>query len=150
MRGDIIYREMTISDARSVLPLYIDYYNTCEDSEWTEETAGRRIRQVLGMDGGYGLLMEDGNNPIGFVMGYFKQYDDLVSFMLEEIVIGLSGQGKGLGTPLLRETERRVRELGAAGIELSAVNDSMHAHFYGKEGYKNAGNFVQMVKWFHA
>ena len=145
-----MYREMTISDTRSVLPLYIDYYNTCEDSEWTEETAGRRIRQVLGMDGGYGLLMEDGNNPIGFVMGYFKQYDDLVSFMLEEIVISLSGQGRGLGTALLRETELRVRELGAAGIELSAVNDSMHAHFYGKEGYKNAGNFVQMVKWFHA
>ena len=144
-----MYREMTISDARSVLPLYIDYYNTCEDGEWTEETAGRRIRQVLGMDGGYGLLMEDGNNPIGFVMGYFKQYDDLVSFMLEEIVIGLSRQGRGLGTALLRETERRVRELGAAGIELSAVNDGMHAHFYGKEGYKNARNFVQMVKWFH-
>ncbi len=145
-----MYREMTISDARSVLPLYIDYYNTCEDGEWTEETAGRRIRQVLGMDGGYGLLMEDGNNPIGFVMGYFKQYDDLVSFMPEEIVIGLSSQGRGLGTALLRETERRVRELGAAGIELSAVNDGMHAHFYGKEWYKNAGNFVQMVKWFHA
>lgn len=145
-----MYREITISDARSVLPLYIDYYNTCEESKWTEETAGRRIRQVLGMDGGYGLLMEDGNNPIGFVMGYFKQYDDLVSFMLEEIVIGLSSQGRGLGTALLRETERRVRELGAAGIELSAVNDGMHAHFYGKEGYKNAGNFVQMVKWFHA
>lgn len=34
-----MYREMTISDARSVLPLYIDYYNTCEDGEWTEETA---------------------------------------------------------------------------------------------------------------
>ena len=144
-----MYREMTISDARSVLPLYIDYYNTCEESKWTEETAGRRIRQVLGMDGGYGLLMEDGNNPIGFVMGYFKQYDDLVSFNLEEIVIGLSSQGRGLGTALLRETERRVRELGAAGIELSAVNDGMHAHFYGKEGYKNTRNFVQMVKWFH-
>ncbi len=144
-----MYREMTISDARSVLPLYIDYYNTCEESKWTEETAGRRIRQVLGMDGGYGLLMEDGNNPIGFVMGYFKQYDDLVSFILEEIVIGLSSQGRGLGTALLRETERRVRELGAAGIELSAVNDGMHAHFYGKEGYKNTRNFVQMVKWFH-
>ena len=92
-----MYREMTISDTRSVLPLYIDYYNTCEDGEWTEETAGRRIRQVLGMDGGYGLLMEDGNSPIGFVMGYFKQYDDLMSFMLEEIVIGLSSQGRGLG-----------------------------------------------------
>lgn len=144
-----MYREMTISDARSVLPLYIDYYNTCEESKWTEETARRRIRQVLGMDGGYGLLMEDGNNPIGFVMGYFKQYDDLVSFILEEIVIGLSSQGRGLGTALLRETERRVRELGAAGIELSAVNDGMHAHFYGKEGYKNTRNFVQMVKWFH-
>ncbi len=145
-----MYREMTLKDVQSVLPLYIGYYNTCEEGEWTEETAGKRIRQVLGMDGGWGLLLEDVESPAGFVMGYFKQYDDLISFMLEEIVIEHTRQGKGLGSALLEETEKRVQKLGAAGIELSSVNDEMHAHFYEKAGYRDAKNFVQKVKWFYA
>ena len=145
-----MYREMSLGDVERVIHLYIGYYNTCEDGEWTEETAGKRIRQVLGMDGGWGLLLEDEEGPAGFVMGYFKQYDDLMSFILEEIVIERTRQGKGLGSALLGETEKRVRELGAAGIELSSVNDEMHAHFYGKAGYGDAKNFVQKVKWFNA
>lgn len=143
-----MYREMTLKDVEAILPLYIGYYNACEDGEWTDETAGKRIRQVLGMDGGWGLLLEEGGEALGFVMGYFKQYDDLVSFTLEEIVIDKDRQGAGLGTALLAETERRVKSLGAAGVELSAVNDEMHAHFYGKAGYGNAKNFVAKVKWF--
>lgn len=143
-----MYSQMTPADADRVLPLYIDYYNTCEEGRWAPETAGKRIRQVLGMAGGYGLLLEDENGPAGFVMGYFKQYDDLISFILEEIVIERTRQGKGLGSALLAETEGRVRKLGAAGVELSSVNDKMHGHFYSKAGYGNAKNFVIKVKWF--
>lgn len=143
-----MFREMTVDQVGKVLPLYIDYYNTCEEGEWTVETAGKRIRQVLGMDGGWGLILEENGEVLGFVMGYFKQYDDLVSFILEEIVVERGHQGKGLGTALLAETERRVQSLGAAGVELSAVNDEMHAHFYGKAGYRSAKNFVPKVKWF--
>ncbi len=145
-----MYREMSLEDAEKVLPLYIDYYNTCEEGVWTWETAGRRIRQVLGMDGGYGLLLEDEGGTAGFIMGYFKQYDDLTSFVLEEIVIERTRQGRGLGSALLKETESRVRGLDAAGVELNSVNDDMHAHFYGKAGYGDAKNFVQKVKWFNA
>ena len=143
-----MYREMNVNDTEAVLSLYIDYYNTCEEGGWTQETAGKRIRQVLGMDGGWGLLLQENGMALGFVMGYFKQYDDLVSFILEEIVIERLHQGKGLGTALLAETERRVRRLGAAGVELSAVNDEAHARFYGRAGYGDAKNFVQKVKWF--
>lgn len=143
-----MYQEMTAGDVEAVLPLYIDYYNVCEDGQWTPETAGKRIRQVLTMDGGWGLLLEENGAPAAFAMGYFKQYDDLVSFILEEIVVERSSQGRGLGSALLAEVERRVRLLGAAGVELSAVNDEAHARFYGRAGYGDAKNFVQKVKWF--
>lgn len=143
-----MYREMKITDIPAVLPLYIQYYNTWEEAQWTPETAGRRIRQVLSMDGGYGLLLEEDGEAAGFVMGFFKQYDDLVSFNLEEIVIEHSRQGRGLGSALLKETERRVKKRGAAGIELCAVNDEAHHRFYGRAGYGNANNFQLKVKWF--
>ncbi len=38
-------------------------------------------------------------------MGYFKQYDDIVGYTLEEIVITSGYQHKGLGSTLLQALE---------------------------------------------
>lgn len=142
-------KEMNVNDIDSVLPLYIDYYNNHEDCCWTEETAGKRIKQVLSMIDSYSLIMRDEKGyTIGFVMGFFKQYDDIVGYTLEEIVISSAYQHKGLGSKLLDEIEKRAREKGASCVELQAVNDEMHESYYGKAGYKNAANFVMKVKWF--
>ncbi len=111
-------REMTTADIPCVLPLYIDYYNTQDGSCWTAETADRRIRQVLGIQGAYALLLEDQQETLGFVMGYFKQYDDLVGYTLEEIIIARAFQHKGLGSRLLADLEQRVSAQGAACVEL--------------------------------
>ena len=141
--------EMTSDDVQSVIRLYINYYNTYEGSCWTEETAKCRITQVITMNGSYSLIMrDDEDNAIGFVMGYFKQYDDIVGYTLEEIIIAYEHQHKGLGTFLLKELENRVREKGASCVELQAVNDDLHEQYYGKAGYRDAANFVMKVKWF--
>ena len=141
--------EMHLEDVASVLPLYLEQYNQYEGGCWTEETAGRRIRQVLNTDDAFALMMKGENGSlIGFVMGYFKQYDDLVAYTLDEIVISHGEQGKGYGTMLLRELENCVRERGAAGIELVAVKDELHERYYEKAGYRNTGNFVLKCKWF--
>ena len=141
--------EMTLEDISAVLPLYIDWYNGCEGGCWTEETAGKRIRQVLTIEGSYSLLMRDEDGePVGFVMGYFKQYDDIVGYTLEEIVIAAKHQHSGLGSALLKEVENRAREKGASCVELQAVRDELHERYYGKAGYRDASNFVMKVKWF--
>lgn len=105
-------REMKLSDIKAVLPMYLAYYNDQEDGCWTEESAGKRIHQVLSMEDSYSLILEDGNLVLGFVMGYFKQYDDIVGYTLEEIVIAFEHQNKGIGSALLQEIERQVRERG--------------------------------------
>lgn len=142
-------KEMYVEDIDLVLPLYIEYYNKYEDSCWTEETAKKRIKQVLTIDDSFSLIMKDDNNTVcGFVMGYFKQYDDIVGYALEEIIIAYQYQNKGLGSMLLATLESKVREAGAACIELQAVNDERHERFYGKAGFFDAKNFVMKVKWF--
>lgn len=93
-------------------------------------------------------MKDNEGKPIGFVMGYFKQYDDIVGYTLEEIIISSENQNKGLGSVLLEEVENRVEEKGASCVELQAVSDEMHERYYGKAGYKNAVNFVMKVKWF--
>lgn len=146
--GDRVWiRELGIGDIPALLPLYLDWYNGHEGGCWTPETAGKRIRQVLTMEDAWGLVLEDEHALIGFVMGYFKQYDDILGYTLEEIVVAGDRQGRGLGTLLLGELEKRAREKGASCVELQAVADEMHEHWYGKAGYRNAKNFVLKVKW---
>ncbi len=141
--------EMSLNDVTCVLPLYIEYYNEHEGCCWAEETAARRIRQVLSIEDSYSLIMKDDEGKaVGFAMGYFKQYDDIMGYTLEEIVISFEHQSKGLGSALLEEIENRVKAKGASCVELQAVNDEKHERYYGKAGYKNAVNFVMKVKWF--
>ena len=140
---------MTTDDIRSVIPLYVNYDNKHEGGCWTEETAQRRISQVLTISGSYSMIIrDDENNVIGFAMGYFKQYDDIIGYTLEEIIIAYEHQNEGLGTFLLKELENRVREKGASCVELQAVKDDLHEQYYGKAGYRDAVNFVMKVKWF--
>lgn len=141
-------RKIEVEDISSVLPIYIAYYNKQEDSCWTEITAGKRIHQVLSMEDSYGLIMEEHGAIVGFAMGYFKQYDDIKGYTLEEIIIAAEYQNKGYGSALLKELEIQVRKKGAACVELQAVADEHHEHYYGKAGYRNAQNFVMKVKWF--
>ena len=140
-------REMSLNDIEKVLPLYISYYNKQEESCWTEHTAWKRIHQVLSTEDSLSLIMEENNYVLGFAMGYFKQYDDIVGYTLEEIIISYEHQNKGLGSTLMKELEQRVKVKGAACVELQAVNDEHHERYYGKNGYKNAKNFVMKVKW---
>lgn len=141
-------KEIDISDISSIIPTYISYYNEQENSCWTEATAKKRIYQVLTTQDSYGLIMKDKDITIGFVMGYLKQYDDIRSYFLEEILIATEYQNKGYGSALLKEIETRVINKGASCIEMQAVSDELHEHYYGKAGYHDAKNFVMKVKWF--
>ena len=141
-------REMGLSDIQAVLPMYIAYYNGQEEGCWTEETAGKRIYQVLSMEGACSLILEEDGAVLGFAMGYFKQYDDILGYTLEEILIAKEHQNKGIGTFFLRELERMAKEKGASCVELQAVNDALHEAYYGKAGYHDAKNFVLKVKCF--
>lgn len=131
-------REMTTSDIQSVLPLYVSYYNEQEDGCWTGESAGRRIHQVLCMEDSFSLILEEKESVLGFAMGYFKQCDDITGYTLEEIVIAYEYQNQGIGSTLMWELERTVKEKGASCIEIQSVNDEHHERFYGKADYHNA------------
>lgn len=140
---------MRLSDIDLVIPLYLEYYNDREGCCWTEATAKRRIQQVLNTEDSYSLILKSTDHKVlGFVMGYYKQYDDIIGYTLEEILISHKHQSKGLGRLLLAELETRVKEAGTSCVELQAVKDELHERYYGNAGYHDAQNFVMKVKWF--
>lgn len=93
------------------------------------------------------MMLEDGEEIIGFVMGYFEQYDDIQAYDLVEIVIAHGYQGRGMGTRFMQLLETKVEECGGAMIQLQAVNDERHNNFYSKLGFQNCSNLVLKSKW---
>lgn len=140
------YRIMTEDDVQKIVPLYIEYYNNNEDGDWTQETTYKRIHQVLSHEDSYCLILENNETVLGFAMGYFEQYDDCFAYDLVEIVVSTKLQNQGIGTQFMNELEKQVKEKGAMLIQLQAVNDDHHNHFYGKLGYKDAKNLILKTK----
>ncbi len=140
------FRRMTEEDIEKIVPLYIEYYNNNEDAEWTTETTYKRIHQVWSREDAYCLVWENKNDIVAFAIGYFEQYDDCFAYDLVEIVVTTQLQNKGYGSRFMKELESCVKNEGAMLIQLQAVNDDLHNHFYGKLGYKDASNLVLKTK----
>lgn len=143
------YRVMTEPDMEQIVNKYIEYYNSAEDCCWTYEKAYKRIHQVLTTEDSLCMIqMDDYGDIVGYLMGYYKEFDDITGYFLEEIVIFSGKQNMGYGTAFLQELERVLTENGVACIELNSVNDEQHKHFYSKMGFYEAKNFTMMGKFF--
>lgn len=141
------YFRMSEKDLDLITSLYVKYYNENEDGSWTFEKAYRRIRQVLLTPDSYCLIQEINGLYTGFLMGYIKEYDDLKSYFLEEIVIFNEYQNKGLGSLFLKELESHLLEVDVSLIELMSVNDEKHRHFYKKFSFAKVSNMMIMSKF---
>lgn len=141
------YFRMSEKDLDIITSLYVKYYNQNEDGSWTYEKAYRRIRQVLLTPDSYCLIQEINGLYTGFLMGFIKEYDDLKSYFLEEIVIFNEYQNKGLGSLFLKELESHLLEMDVSLIELMSVNDEKHRHFYEKFSFAKVSNLMIMSKF---
>lgn len=141
------YCRMNETDVEEIARLYMDYYNNHEGGCWSYEKAYKRIHQMVTIEDSLCLIQRDEEgNPTGFAIGYFKEYDDISAYYLEEIVIAAEYQNKGYGTQFLGEIEKRALEYGAEHIELTSVNDERHMHFYTSFGMYAATNLKVMGK----
>ena len=143
------YKRLTEENINSVVNAYVDYYNNHEDGCWTYEKAYKRIHQVMTIEGAECFVQYDNDNMTGFVMGYYKEFDDLKAYFLEEIVIFAKYQNKGYGAAFIEELERIVLQNGVEHLELISVNDEHHMHFYKKLGFYAASNLAMMGKHFN-
>ena len=141
------YTVMTEADTERIAKLYLDYYNRQEEGCWKYEKAYKRIHQMVTIEDSLCLIQtDDGGHTTGFAIGYFKEYDDLSAYYLEEIVILAEYQNKGYGKQFLREIEKQMLERGAKHMELTSVNDAHHMHFYTEFGMYPAANLKVMGK----
>lgn len=80
------------------------------------------------------ILVLRGSEAIGFA-DYSPKQPPLL-YHLNKIYLLAGCQGSGLGGSLLREIIRRVRELGATGLELNVNRHNPARYFYEKAGFR--------------
>ena len=139
------YNVMNEKDLDIITSLYVKYYNENEDGIRTFEKAYKRIKQVLLTPDSYCLIQEINGVYTGFLMGYIKEYDDLKSYFLEEIVVFKEYQNKGLGTLFINELQKHLLDKEVSMIELMSVNDSKHLNFYEKFSFEKSTNLLVMI-----
>ena len=142
------YVRLTEENISEVVTNYVDYYNNCEDGCWTYNKAYKRIHQVMSIEDAECMVQYVDGKMTGFVMGYYKEFDDLKAYFLEEIVIFVEYQNKGYGAAFMMELESVVRANGVEHIELISVNDEHHMHFYKNMGFYAANTLAMMGKHF--
>ena len=100
------YVRLTEENIEEVVRNYVAYYNNCEEGCWTYEKAYKRIHQVMTIEDSECFVQYDDGKMTGFVMGYYKEFDDLKAYFLEEIVIFAEYQNKGYGAEFMKELEK--------------------------------------------
>lgn len=139
------FKELTLQDLDSVINKYIIYHNG-EGGKWTYDLAKRSLEQTFLTPYFYGIGLYNELELVGFAMGCFKQYDDILLYYLEEILVFKEYQNNGLGTKILEELESLVKKQGAQKIDLSTTYEEEHQRFYSRLGFKKSDFLIPMYK----
>ncbi|MCC9167665.1 GNAT family N-acetyltransferase [Pontibacter harenae] len=143
MHTDYTIREATASDIPTVKflaeAIWEPTYHTTLTKEqidymfeviYTEDALAQQMQE-----GQTFLLISEGEQAIGFAAFSVKEAASKI-FKLNKIYLLPAFQGKGLGKRLLSEVEAKVKERGAAILDLNVNRYNKAKQFYERCGYQ--------------
>jgi ribosomal-protein-alanine N-acetyltransferase len=117
---------------REDLPQLSEIESVCSKNPWGIDMLG----EALGLEGAWGLCMEERGKLLGFGL-FYHVLDELEVLTL---CIAPSHQRKGMGRRLLEEAKRVAREKGARKVSLEVRESNMAAlKLYGQLGFLKVG-----------
>lgn len=147
MSEESFYEEITESHLDELAQLYVDTFNAAPwNDEWTFETARKRLQQLLHSEDSFGLCVYQGGQLCGAVLGVLEQYFDGPMYNLHEYWVKNEMRGKGIGSKLFAETEKRLLERGVKNMILITAKGDAMEHFYHKQGMGTDPDMVFMSK----
>lgn len=147
MLEELYYEEMTEKHLDELAQLYVETFNAEPwNDEWNFETARKRLYMMLHTDVSFGLCVYREGQMCGAVLGTMEQYFDGLMFEVKEYWVKNELRGKGIGSKLFREMERRLQEREVKNIILITAKGDATEHFYHKQGMETAPDMVFMTK----
>lgn len=138
---NVTYKELEENDLDTLIEFYMNYYNAVGGT-WTYDITYKRIHQMVTMEDSLVMLQYEQEKLVGFLMGYFKYFDDSVGFFVEEILVKSDCQHQGYGTDLLSHLKSELSQRNCNWIELLTTTGELHQRFYQKNGYQVSKNLV--------
>lgn len=139
------YRNINIEDVPELGKIYAETFNSDPwYDKWTEKTAEKRLSQMIKNSGFFGMISYNESGITGMILGEEEQYFDGVVFRIKEFCVRNELRGQGIGTKLLVEFERVLKEKGIR--EAVLMTDSEDENFYVNFGFKRSNGVVYMGK----
>ena len=139
------YREITAEDSAELAKIYAETFNSDPwYDKWTQKTAEKRLSQTINNGGFFGIVSYDEGGITGMIMGEDEQYFDGVIFYVKEFCVKNDLRGKGIGTELLAEFERRLKGRGIR--EAVLMTNLEDEEFYKKRGFHRSRGVIYMGK----
>ncbi|MBQ7937754.1 MAG: GNAT family N-acetyltransferase [Oscillospiraceae bacterium] len=139
------YREIVLEDIQELAKIYAETFNSDPwYDKWTQKTAEKRLYQMANNGGFFGILSYDESGITGMIMGESEQYFDGVIFNVKEFCVKNELRGKGIGTELLAEFERRLKGMGIR--ETVLMTNLEDEEFYKKRGFDRSRGIIYMGK----
>ena len=141
------FKPITRNDLDELTKMYIETFNAEPwNDQWTEETAGRRLRQMIRREGFCGVSARLDGVLCGMILGFQEQYFDGIVFEIKEFCVKNSIRGKGIGSGILSYFESQLNERNIKRILLLTSRGEQTEQFYKKHGYEACDDMVLMDK----
>lgn len=141
------YKELTKEHIREIAEIYVDAFNAEPwNDEWTIESASKRISQMINCEGFDGLVMYEDETLIGMILGNHEYYYNGIHFNIKEFCVDLKLRGQAIGSRLLEEFIKRLRNKGINEIILVTSRTDVTEGFYKKHGFQNFEGMILMGK----
>lgn len=101
---------------------------------WTQEKAERRVKSILGNFESIGLGYFENNKILGGLLGFVDPYAEEDFFFVSEIFVIPENKKQGIGSALLKELEKILKEKNICVIQLNSIN--YNQNFYEKNGFQ--------------
>ena len=122
------------------------YNNELWMCRWERETAIAYLSDFFEVKKFVGYVICEEGQVVGAVFAHEKIWWNNSEVFVEEMFVDPDRQGRGLGTSLLKEIEKYVKEHQLAGITLSTNKYAPAPLFYKKNGFVDCEHVLFMAK----
>jgi len=150
LRGEYVmnYVELTEQHYPVIAKHYVETYNAPPwNDRWTEELAEEKLREMMDCSGAFGLICYDDSGSFsGVILGNIEIYFDCKQFFIKDFFVPLSCQNQGIGSLLMGELEKRLREMGIHKTYLFTAKGERTEGYYQRRGFVRWDDMILMGK----
>ncbi len=141
-------RRIGTNETEAIKELFVSVF-TVEPwkDDWSDqEQLNAYIHDLTGQSNSLTYGLYENGKLIGVSMGNIKHWFTGTEYYVDEFCIRPDRQGRGLGTLLLKEIEKAIKDLGLTQLFLQTESTVPAYHFYRKNGFNELKEHVSFAK----